>query len=434
MAVELGLPPGLHLPSAEVDTEQYRVENFNHPNHDFEQVVEFGAFVTALNVLRAAHMIGENTLDRSYVMPTQKDFRLLFNAGYGLSQRMITHHYGGEGRIQAALNFHPKGSRPGKEAILERLQWMSDYALPQDSTFDHASATVRGVMYWGIHRRLLPGEDVIREALDWDTSNIDRMFGIERLNLLAHNTKQDVYRLGARVIKEHGEPLTQDELNRQYDREFVGKVDNVIVAYFGSPSKFWAEFGFYSWTKGLPGDELIDEGVRFLIANPGARLSYRKIEQMSLEKRFFDNDLIKDRFGSLVLYQEQVAKKYQEYLNVCGELMDVGVSEEILELAARRLHTKTGGFDLWRKHADALVKLSVSRPAARYVRRFIAEGPDLTDKESFQMQGEDLMKYIDHLGISTVADRRFVLGLVPFLDQYEWLPPPKPLPKELRWE
>jgi hypothetical protein len=52
LAVHEGLPPGLWVPTSDESTDQYLIENFNHANHDYEDIVDLGAFIVALHSLQ----------------------------------------------------------------------------------------------------------------------------------------------------------------------------------------------------------------------------------------------------------------------------------------------------------------------------------------------------------------------------------------------
>ena len=174
LEVGKGLPPGLWLPRAEEPTEIYSRTTFNHKNHDFADLLDYGAFVTALAMFDAERS------GRICLMPNLKDFDSLFEAGYGLSEKNVKLN-GGIKKIQLALGFYPEGYTPVKEQLITRFKWLYEYALPLaegDEAVKHMS--MEDIINWGSARRLTPSTKICYPALNGDTSNLRMLLGIDK--------------------------------------------------------------------------------------------------------------------------------------------------------------------------------------------------------------------------------------------------------------
>ena len=212
--VDVGLPPGLWLPTADEPVDRFRSEVFNHSNHPYEDIVDFGVFATAMTALAANDK-------RPSFMPSQMILLELYTAGYGVQPKRVQRVYGGESRLQRALGFYPNRSKPGKEEIFERCRWMAEFVLPKVIEPNPALKTVHGILSWGTKRNLLPSTDVVRSAVNGDTTEIRRIFGIEKPDTLVLVTKRDLFKFGAKIIDENGGPLGQGPEPHHVPDEFV---------------------------------------------------------------------------------------------------------------------------------------------------------------------------------------------------------------------
>jgi hypothetical protein len=412
LAVEKGLPPGLWLPTAHESTEQYRSEVFNHSNHPYEDIIDYGAFAVALIVLDSPRT------ERVSYMPSQKDIDKLFGAGYGISRPRLGSEYGGVARLQQALGWYPKGYRPPKEELITRLKWMASYALDPETDLDRS--TVDEVLRWGAQRDLLPSSPVSYKILGDTIGNVRKIFAIEKPNSPKQYTFSDVYRFGALVLKDNATPPTDIELDRHYGDYFHAKPDQAIRAFFGTTTKFWLEFGLLTKVPQLDQELVRNFGIRYAIENDGQAPNKPIVEKMS-ELRTFPSALaIARNFGGIINYQQVVQEGYQEYLKLHGELVEQGVTEEVVRLVCRKYEAGEAFSGHLKDHASTMAKVSMPTSGARYVRRLITSGLDLEDQDIYDMQLEDLLHAFRRTGIKRDATH-FALELVPRINVDEVL-------------
>ncbi len=404
--VDVGLPPGLWLPTADEPVDRFRSEVFNHSNHPYEDIVDFGVFATAMTALAANDK-------RPSFMPSQMILLELYTAGYGVQPKRVQRVYGGESRLQRALGFYPNRSKPGKEEIFERCRWMAEFVLPKVIEPNPALKTVHGILSWGTKRNLLPSTDVVRSAVNGDTTEIRRIFGIEKPDTLVRVTKRDLFKFGAKIIDENGGPLGQDAIDQEYPYEFLRAPYHTIIVHFGTLNAFWEHFGYFSDARTMGANKLLEVGVRLAIENEGFNFSRDDINRLSKQKRFPSSFPLIRLFGSYVAYREAVRQEYEIFLIMAKELSAAGVCDEVIKIVGASYSTDETYAQITNKNILALSKISASKPAAKLVRNILRKGFDLRDDELWEMQTEDFRTSLTALGIKSPDEISYIFGLVP---------------------
>ncbi len=405
LCTEKGLPPGLWLPTQYENTEKYLVENFAHPNHDYEDIVDFGSFLVAMTVL---NMEGG---ERTSTMPLSEDVELVHAAGYGLSLRLLSHQYGGLKKLQGALGYYPDGFEPTAEELLDRFRWIANYAHARDSG-DTELHNVEDVIRWGAERDLTPAFNRVYKILGGDTFALRSIFDVEKRNSPSI-TALHLYRFGDKVIRENGKPIGMRELNEKYTEEFVSTPYETIRAAFGTYTKFWLEFDYVPTSSGLSEREIVDIGVRWAIKNGSASIQTRDIEQLSKAMRFPSRLPIRRYFGSIPAFRDSLIEEYYRYTEIRNEFAQNGVEPHVFEAACRKFET-TPEFSYWLKlNIEPLTKLSNGSEASRFVLRIMHTGFNLEDNDIFILQLEDVKKSLRSIGIRSLDDQRFIFDLIP---------------------
>jgi hypothetical protein len=412
LAVEKGLPPGLWLPTAEESTEQYLRENFDHTEHSYEEIIDYGAFVVAMSVM------GADQRERKSFMPQKFELRDMHRAGYGISERRIMRDYGGLKKLQGALGFYPRGYVPTREELLERLRWMASYSFDPETDLDGPATSVNKIIAWGANRNLLPSQKVIYDVLEGDTTEAQHIFGTERPFILKNYDMTQVYKLGAMVIRENGGPIRLlEDMNVQYRYLFPKNTPHrVIEEFFGSSNKFWQEFGYIPDARRMSSQDLIGAGVRIAIESRDPVFTKKRIEELSKQKRFASKEPIHSRCGGVINYRERVMEVYDEFLRMRDDAIEAGVSEETVVVVCRNFEA-TPEFETWlTENRNIFVKLSNSLPSGQYARSIIKNGLNLEDDVIRHMQLTDLKNALRTIGIVSKKDLQVILGLIPRID------------------
>lgn len=405
---DLHLPPGLWLPTAEESTEQYREGEFDHGEHEYERVVDYGMFVVALACF------DDKRRKSGSLMPTERDIRELKREGYGISRYHIDNHYGGYARLQTSLGYFPRDHRPPLEILLKRLNWIANEAIPQAAEFEGSRSNLDDLLQWGKRRRLLPSRKIINEALDGDKELLRSIFLLSQPSAMSDYSILDAYKMAARVIREQGGPVTQQEFNGIAQSDYDVKPYQVIANTCGSLSSLWHDFGYITDSSGMTRDNLLEHGVRHYIRCDGEELTKPLIESLSKSKKFPSTFPIARAFdGSVKEYRKEVEGLYQKFTLVKLELQNLGVSDEVIKLASRDYVV---GEDFERRLLDnheTLRILSGEDDSARYILGLIKSGFDLEFDYIAKMQLEDLRKHMMALGVANKAVRNFIFTLIP---------------------
>jgi hypothetical protein len=420
LAVERGLPPGLWLPRADESTEQYLHKNFDHPDLTHEDLVDYGSFIVSLISIEQ-----ENT-GRVSLMPRRRDVVDMYQTGYGVSINKIDRYHGGARHLQRALGFYPINYEPQKEEMLERFQWMAEYAYPYEPSPNYGGdPTIYDIIEWGSVRHLTPSTQVVYKLMEGDTTEIREMFGLKIKKAADQADHASLYHFGARVLQEHGRMLKRDELNALYSHEFPHKPSHMIKAKFGAYRNFWTEFDFVPDTHGMKPDQFLSIGLRRAIACGRATMTAGELEQHSSEGRFISRLPIYKHFGSKQAYFNEVELLYEDYLRQQAEFADHGVAPDVFQ-AACRMYEPTPEFKQWlQDHKDTLVKLSDDSLEARYVTGIMKGGLDILNKETYEWQINDIQKYLHRLGIKDRGEHHFVFDVIPRVCADEVVPPLK---------
>jgi hypothetical protein len=405
--MEQGLPPGLWLPTATESTEQYRRDVFNHSSHTYEEIVDYGAFMVALAVM------GVSEHPRTSYMPTRADMIAMNEAGYGVTPKILSSHYGGLTRLQQSLGFFPRRYHPPLEELTARLKWMAGYALDLEADFDEPTKSVKDVIWWGATRDLLPSREIVYDVLGRDTCAIQKVFAIEKPNARKQVSYLDLYRFGAKVIAKNDGPIMQEELDERYGQDFIEKPHFIIHALWGSAGKFWLEFGYVPNSRAFNRNQLVNLGIQLAIKTGGAPLTVKTISQLSKSQKFPSMQPIIRLFGGPGSFNQEVAQGYEAFLNTRRKLGDQGVSCEMANLACANFDP-TAEFEAGLlAHIPELAVLSAQSEEAKYVRRIIGRGFDLESETFYNWQVADVNTMLKKLGLVTDAQKRFVSGLIP---------------------
>lgn len=406
LLVEKGLPPGLWLPLSEESTEQYKKESFNRPDHPYENIVDFGSFVVALA------MFDE---ERICYMPNQLDLRALSKVGYGVSEANLRKNYGGLIRLQQSLGFYPPGTYPEKDALIERLKWMRSYQayIPRIDG-QHRMLKTNDVIVWGSSRRLLPSLKAIKNALG-GTTELQKIFSIEKPHAREQLTPLDLYKFGARVIRDNSGPISQVKLDKKYSTYFLGSPSRTVRAFFNTLNEFWQEFGYICDASGMTHQDLVDVGVRLAITSGEPQIPKKRITELSAKKVFPSYYPIRRRFGNLSNYQKEIDEGYKKYQALNQALLSLGVAQSIINLACRKFASDNEFGEWLTGHSAELVKLSVDTVNGEYARKIIERGLDLGNDELLMLQQSDFELTLYRLGIKSKLEKQFALSLVPRL-------------------
>lgn len=421
LAVEKGLPPGLWLPTAEESTDKYLAINFNHGDHDPEDLIDLGAFAVALLVLDAP------SHPRKSLMPGWAEFEALHSAGYGLSHYHLQVTYENAVlKIQEGLGFYANNTKdPTEEELKKRLKWMGRYALDIQEEFPDRQPKVRQILEWGRDRNLLPPLHRTRQILGKKHTQVVReIFPIEIPRFREQVTYKDAYRLGSQILFDKGRPATVSELNDEYNDTCVGKPSNMLHNLFGPLGKFWWEgFDIISDSKWMKWQDLVNAGVRLAIKTRDPVITVNRMETLSAQRKFPHPKKIRQstEAHSVIPFQQEIEVAYEEYLGLRRELKELGVSREVCELACQRYDTRLEFSNWLRDHMDVLATLSNDSKQATYVRQLIARGFNLLEDDIYAMQVTDFKSAIRNLKLKQKDELRFVLNLIPRLDTDEFL-------------
>lgn len=405
---KIHLPPGLWLPLAEESTEQYKDEVFDRADHEYERIVDFGMFAVALACF------DDERRDHGSLMPTERDIRGLKQAGYGVSRYHIDRDYGGYARLQAALGYYPRDYKPTREDLIGRLKWIADEVIPSATHFEGSRNQVEDLLQWGKRRRLLPSRQIVHEVLDGDKELLRDIFLLPNMPTADGYSKADVYRMAAKVLKEHGGPVTQKEFNELAPSSRSSKPYQAVFHTFGSMRNLWKEFGYITDSATMTAQDLVGCGVRFSIQNDGAKLTKPIIESLSKAKRFPSTFMIAKEFGgSIRQYREEVGELYKLFEAAKKQLISYGVSQEMIKLIAWQYKVGVDFENYLLDHREILKTLSEDSKSAKYITGLIQSGFDLEFDYIAKMQHTDFCKHLDILGINDRENRNFVLGLIP---------------------
>ncbi len=405
--VDKGLPPGLWLPTAEEPTDKFLIETFNRSDHPYEEVVELGMFAVALA------SFDEKRLAEGTLMPSRMDIVDLYNEGFGINANRLHQRYGGFARLQQALGYYPRGYKPERAELIERLTWFGLHYLPSDDSFNGSRGNAEEVLEWGARRRLLPSLAITNDVLK-DNSLLKKSLGLEKPNCKEMYTVMDAYRLAARIIRECGGPITQLQLNERYGKEFEVLPNQIVQTHCGSLGALWLEFGYVADTKTLSADDLIDIGVRHAIRVGNPRISIGEIDELSAAKMFPSRMPIRSKFfGSTSLYRQKVENRYQNYLAMQRKLQTLGVSTTVCKIASQRYKSGPEFKANLVNNVEALVQLSAQNDSARYAHSIISRGFDIENQEAMEIQLKDFKKALKSLGIEKQSEYRFIFGLIP---------------------
>lgn len=416
LATEKGLPPGLWLPTAEESTEQYLTVNFAQRDLEPEDLIDLGSFMVALAFLDAPNS------GRISMMPTTQDVKEMYEAGYGIPIRSLNRQPGGLQGLQKDLGFYPRGSTGTKPELITRFQWLYEHAyrIDCDDRQDDEIRTIDDLMLWGSARNLTPGRNRVYEAFQGDTSELRRAVNLEERDRHRRYAMLDLYKFGARVLEEHGKPIKITELNAQYPDEFIATPGETIIGYFGSYTDFWLEFDRLPLSAKLSKRQILDLGVRRLIANDGEMLITGDVNELSKEMRFPSRAPIVRLFDDLPTYFAAIKQEYDNYLKLQAELSLQGVSEETLKVACQK-YQSTPEYAQWiRDHVGVLRKLSSESSAAQYVKVIMSRGFDLASEVIFELQRDDLRRSLRTAGIRRKEEIRFILELIPRISAEEF--------------
>jgi len=417
------LPPGLILPDKGQSTEQYLKENFRRPDRPYEDILGYGAFMVALIVWDAI----ESGSGRVSYMPTYEDVDNCNKAGYGMNREYLRVNYSdpaqrrnylGHTRLNVAMGFCPDEFVPTRPWLLARFRWMAEHAL--DPTTDLERQNITAILDWGRARRLISHHAIVRSVLGGTTTEVGRIFGVEKLDAKKQLTYRDVYRFGARVIRENDGPVTAQTLNRQYADVFDETPVAIIRAFFGpSLLTFWLEFDYVS-ASAVSRQQLTTLGVRRAIATGEPELTSDQANHLSRQRRFFSAEPIYHHFKTIEAFNHAVAQEYVVYEQLRNELVTAGVSDELVRLSCRKFEATSAFLGKLKINRQALVLLSTQSTDARLVLSHIREGFDLEDDQNFKIQHRRLASAMRHLGL-TYAERTFVYERIPYINVDEML-------------
>lgn len=413
LASEKCLPPGLWLPTADEPTAQYLTTNFANKERSYEELVEYGKFIVALTVL------GQDTSCRVSLMPNENDIKDMHDAGYGIPEHTLFRKHGGITKLQRALGFFPKNYFPGKGETLERFQWISKHAYQMDP-LPQGGNDIQDIIAWGSARHLSPGPKMVYRIFEGDTTELRKLFDLEKHDYRRQYTKLDLYRFGAKVLHENGKPISRDELNNSYPDEFVSSPKAVIGLRLGSLTEFWAEFGYLPQSLAqLSDQDVLNFGVRKAIRDEGYSINYPMMQKLSKDRVFPSKSLIHSRFGGNRAYADLVMLDYGRYLALKDTYHAKGVSPNVFKVACR-LFTATAEFEArLDTSSPALAKLSIDSPASRYVLLIMQKGFDLLDKQTMALQFDDFTMFLHQLGITSLAEVHQIFDIVPRFDADE---------------
>ncbi|HTE57947.1 MAG TPA: hypothetical protein VK694_04340 [Verrucomicrobiae bacterium] len=410
LAVPEVLPPGLFPLLETEDTDKYLTTNFNHANHTLEDLGDYGAFMVTLALWSASET------GRIDLAPTARDFREMYKAGYGPSYYRLQ-QYGGVAAVRRQLGYYPEDFRPEQSELLDRFRWMAQHALqPPLDIAPETPKKLNQVIQWGADRSLLPSRTITLDVLGSARGEVQRLFGLETRVLRNQYTHNDVYRFGAHVIRENNGPLTRDKMNKKYRNYFRAHPGNVIVAFFGSITKFWLKFDRLPFAHGLTDQELVTVGIRHAIKSGTPYMSASVLRTLSKKQEFTQAPI--DR--GLKAYRAAVEAGYDIYLDARNRYTQSGITPEVFQAACRKFEpTPAFEYGLW-ENFNTLHRLSSKTRPAIFALKAIQHGFDLEHDDIFARQHRALERALHDLDI-TGNDRKFVYDLIPRIDANEML-------------
>jgi hypothetical protein len=404
----------LELPGPDEPTERFLTENFLPVSRRPEALAGYGAFMVALAVFDAAE--GK----RVSTMPVTDDLEALHEAGYGIGARTLNRH-GGLQRIQLFLGYHPDGYNPTRKELLRRFKWIADNGYAADDLGEPGTWDVADVIEWGAARDLTPAYNRTYRILDGDTSPLRDMLMVEARRF-PRPPFLDLFRFGARVLAEHGRPLSQKELNETYSDEFNGLPYNTIKHAFGTYTKFWLEFDRVPTSSGLTAQDIANLGVRWRIKNGGRELHFGIISDLSKQALFPSKQPINRYFpGGIDKYSQAIEPGYQRYLSLRDELSDRGVTPEVCKLACQKFEDSDEFVQRIRNNSRILEALSSDTPGAEFIRNLVKNGFNLLEESRYDFQQWYLEKAFSQLELTGKGEKRFILELIPRVDPDEFL-------------
>lgn len=407
--VEKGLPPGLWLPTAEEQTEQFLTENFARQPHEYEDIVDYGAFIVAL-----ASYEQSNT-NRISLMPVKRDFDDLYDAGYGFSFRTLGRRYDGLGKLQRSLGFYPPGYTPPVDKVLKRFQWIADYGYAQDP-LPEGLEDIEQLLLWGSTRHFTPWAQRVYKMLDGDTTVLRKMFGLEKRGFSRQFSFLNLYCFGANVVRDNGGPISISELNDKYADSFVNSPYDTIVFHFGTMTKFWQEFDFIqSMPRGLTKQDVVNCGVQRAIklGEPRVDISSGVIDELSRQNRFPSQDIIANHFEGIASYREAVQVDYNHYLRLQEEHTLLGVKPAVFKAVCRNFEATPKFEATLKNNIRVLLRLSKNWDSEPFVPGILENGFNLLDEHILEMQFEDFVNCLADWGIRGDPKLRYIFDIVP---------------------
>lgn len=419
LATEKGLPPGLWLPGADEPTELYLTENMRQRHREgelaFEDIVDYASLIVALAFYDAPQS------GRVSMMPTSKDFRAMFTAGYGLNWRNLQEYCtdeksGSVRKIQKALNFSPQGDNPSQEELVTRFKWVVEHAYPLDNPEGRDTpSTLRELLDWSSARKFTPAQGRVLKIFNGDTTILQRAVKLERSGG-EPSPRLRLYRFGARVLKEEGGSLTAPELDKNYKGAFSSTASNCIERVFGNYRDFWLEFDIVQKHSKFTPEKIVELGTRWRIENDGRIINSSVIKALASASRFPVVDVIYDGFGGISNYQREVDQAYAEFLQLEVGLTASGVAPHIIKLVGRSFE-RGPEFSGWIDNNIAcLVRLSNDGRQTRWVIGIMEGGFDLLNEDIFQAQLNDVVAILRKLGLGSEDAIRLVFDLTPRID------------------
>ncbi len=400
-----GLPPGLWLPTIDEPTDQYLSANFYTPEIEYDDIVDLGGFMVALA------MYDE---ERVNYRPTKYDFKDMYAEGYGIPLRQLRDR-GGLSRLQLNLGYYPDGYLPERDQLAKRFKWLGEYGYQAV----HAGESVRDITFdqlvlWGSRRGLLPSKRTTYKVLAGDSTDIRKKLGMERRHREGSIRQLDLFRFGAKILAEQGQPVSSPVLQNYANEQIVNPYET-IRWNFDSQSKFWLEFGYVADASGLTKDDLIAIGVWKLLSNPSQEINHVTVAQMSALKVFPSSEAL-TKFGGIVKYREVVMRAYQEFEVIRTDLLKSGVGEELLQAISSRYVTEPEFTSLLVDNIGALKALS--SPQASYIASIIENGFDLLNDDIFEIQTHDFTRILRKFNLSE-TEIEYIYSLVPRISYRE---------------
>lgn len=409
LAVYRSLPPGLELPSPDDPTDHFLKEKFNHDNHEYAAIEQFGAFVVARAVWSA------HKTHRVSFMPTQVDFKTAFADGYGLNLKRLQDPYGGLFKLRRAQGFYPKDYEPSADELKERFRWMAESALRPNIDYEPPDMSIREVMEWGRARHLLPARKIIYRILG-NTDEIRHLFALEKPLYQREHNFFDVYQFAAQVLRDHGRPLTQEEMDESHSDRFTGSPSELIRSFFGGTNRLWLEFDLAPSSHGLSQQEIINLGVQDAIRTNNPHFTAERVRQLSRQKRL-PQAVILEKMG-ITVYRQKVEEGYNRYQQTLERFEDQGVSRDAMQVVCQKFEA-TPEYEEWlQHHLSVLQRLSNVGARATFLRERIQHGLELDSRAVYTWRLSEIHKVLNAWKLDD-NQKRFVFDLIPRINTDE---------------